>query len=61
MEFTEPPPFTVEAQGHTLTFYPAGRDRLMRLEGLAAASESLLDDFEQLAEQYEHSMQMLMG
>jgi AmiR/NasT family two-component response regulator len=40
---------------------PAGRDRLLRLEGLAAASESLLDDFEQLAAQYEHSMQMLMG
>ena len=40
---------------------PAGRDRLLRLEGLAAASESLLDDFEQLAAQYERSMQMLMG
>ena len=40
---------------------PAGRDRLLRLESLAAASESLLDDFEQLAAQYERSMQMLMG
>ena len=40
---------------------PAGRDRLLRLEGLAAASESLLDDFEQLSAQYERSMQMLMG
>jgi hypothetical protein len=40
---------------------PAGRDRLLRLEGLATASESLLDDFEQLAAQYERSMQMLMG
>jgi len=40
---------------------PAGRDRLFRLEGLAAASESLLDDFETLSGQYERSMQMLMG
>lgn len=40
---------------------PAGRDRLLRLEGLAAASESLLDDFETLSAQYERSMQMLMG
>ncbi|MDP2743400.1 MAG: type IV pili methyl-accepting chemotaxis transducer N-terminal domain-containing protein [Hydrogenophaga sp.] len=40
---------------------PAGRDRLLRLESLAAASESLLDDFEALAGQYERSMQMLMG
>jgi hypothetical protein len=40
---------------------PAGRDRLLRLESLAAASESLLDDFEQLSAQYERSMQMLMG
>jgi hypothetical protein len=40
---------------------PAGRDRLLRLEGLATASESLLDLFEQLSAQYERSMQMLMG
>ena len=40
---------------------PAGRDRLLRLEGLAAASESLLDNFETLSAQYERSMQMLMG
>ena len=40
---------------------PAGRDRLLRLEGLATASESLLDLFEQLSAKYEHSMQMLMG
>ena len=40
---------------------PAGRDRLLRLEGLAAASESLLDNFEALSAQYERSMQMLMG
>ncbi|KRB99955.1 response regulator receiver protein [Hydrogenophaga sp. Root209] len=40
---------------------PAGRDRLLRLEGLAAASESLLEAFEQLSAEYERSMQMLMG
>jgi hypothetical protein len=40
---------------------PAGRDRLLRLEGLATASESLLDNFETLSAQYERSMQMLMG
>jgi len=40
---------------------PAGRDRLLRLEGLATASENLLDLFEQLSAQYERSMQMLMG
>ncbi len=39
----------------------AGRDRLARLELLASASESLLEEFEQLSAQYEHSMQMLMG
>ncbi|MFN6934506.1 MAG: phospholipase D-like domain-containing protein [Tsuneonella sp.] len=31
MTFEEPPPFTVEAQGQTLTFYPAGKDRLVAL------------------------------
>ena len=40
---------------------PAGRDRLLRLEALATASESLLEGFEQLSAQYERSMQMLMG
>ena len=40
---------------------PAGRDRLLRLEGLAAASENLLEGFEQLSAHYERSMQMLMG
>ncbi len=40
---------------------PGGRDRMLRLESLAAASERLLDDFEQLSVQYEHSMQVLMG
>jgi two-component system, response regulator PdtaR len=32
-----------------------------RLEGLATASEDLLDVFEQLSVQYERSMQMLVG
>ncbi|QHE85426.1 type IV pili methyl-accepting chemotaxis transducer N-terminal domain-containing protein [Hydrogenophaga sp. BPS33] len=40
---------------------PAGRDRLLRLEGLASASENLLEGFEQLSAHYERSMQMLMG
>lgn len=40
---------------------PAGRDRRMRLETVANASESLLDRFEQLSTHYERSMQMLMG
>jgi len=39
----------------------AGRDRLLRLEGLASASENLLEAFEQLSAHYERSMQMLMG
>jgi two-component system, response regulator PdtaR len=37
-----------------------GKD-MKRLEGLAAASEDLLDVFEQLSVQYERSMQMLVG
>ncbi|MXO75098.1 hypothetical protein GRI40_07705 [Altererythrobacter aerius] len=28
MQYVDPPPFTAEAQGHRLTFYPAGKDRL---------------------------------
>ena len=35
--------------------------RLLRLEGRATASESLLENFEALSAQYERSMQMLMG
>ena len=41
--------------------HPSGRDRLLRMESLAGASETLLDDFERLAAQYERSMQMLVG
>jgi cardiolipin synthase len=40
MEFTEPPPFTVEAQGQMLTFYPGGRDRLAALLDLIAAANT---------------------
>jgi hypothetical protein len=47
--------------GATHIHRPAGRDRLLRLEDLAAASESLLEGFERLSGQYERSMQMLMG
>ena len=39
----------------------SGPARLARLESLAQASEALLDVFEQLSAQYEHSMQMLVG
>lgn len=47
--------------GATQLQRPAGRDRLLRLEGLASASENLLEGFEQLSAHYERSMQMLMG
>ncbi|MGN3974300.1 phospholipase D-like domain-containing protein [Tsuneonella sp. SYSU-LHT278] len=40
MEFTEPPPFTVEAQGQKLTFYPGGRDRREALLALIASARS---------------------
>jgi cardiolipin synthase A/B len=40
MEFTEPPPFTVEAQGQMLTFYPAGGDRLAALLDLIAGARA---------------------
>lgn len=39
----------------------AGGKNPKRLEGLASASEDLLDVFEQLSVQYERSMQMLVG
>jgi cardiolipin synthase len=34
VQFRDPPPFAVQAQGHSLTFYPAGQDRLKALLGL---------------------------
>jgi cardiolipin synthase A/B len=41
-EFCDPPPFSVEAQGLSLDFYPAGDDRLRALLGLIDnARESL--------------------
>ncbi len=40
MEFTEAPPFTVEAQGQKLKFYPAGKDRLAALLDLIASARS---------------------
>ena len=42
VEFRDPRPFALEAQGQTLTFYPAGPDRLERLlELIDGARESL--------------------
>jgi cardiolipin synthase A/B len=42
----DPPPFAVEAQGHTLTFYPGGPDRLGALLALIeGARESLKISF----------------
>ena len=42
MDYTDPPPFTVSAQGQALTFYPGGRDRLHALlELIASARESI--------------------
>src|SRR6478609_5667652 len=39
MEYTDPPPFEIEAQGHTFVFYPAGKDRLAALLALIEAAE----------------------
>jgi cardiolipin synthase len=38
MEYVDPPPFTIEAQGQRLTFYPAGKDRLRALLALIAGA-----------------------
>jgi cardiolipin synthase len=41
-EYRDPAPFRVDAQGHGLTFYPAGQDRLKALlELIAGATHSL--------------------
>ncbi|GGD37225.1 phospholipase D-like domain-containing protein [Croceicoccus pelagius] len=41
-DYRDPPPFTVEAQGQTLTFYPSGQDRLDALvELIDSATNSL--------------------
>lgn len=51
MEYADPPPFTVAAQGHTLTFHPAGSDRLAALLALIdGARESLRMSFYIFAE-----------
>ena len=39
MEYTDPPPFEIEAQDHKFVFYPAGKDRLAALLSLIEAAE----------------------
>jgi cardiolipin synthase A/B len=39
-EYRDPPPFAVAAQGHDLTFYPGGADRLARLLALIDSAQS---------------------
>ena len=42
MDYTDPPPFTVEAQGQRLVFYPKGADRLRALLDLVeGATQSI--------------------
>jgi len=41
-DYTDPPPFSVEAQGHSLAFYPGGRERFDALLGLIAGAERSL-------------------
>lgn len=41
--FQEPPSFTVEAQGHTITFHPAGEDRMAALLALIRGARRTLD------------------
>ena len=38
----DPPPFSVEAQGLTLNFYPGGRERFDALLGLIASADTCL-------------------
>ena len=40
MDYANPPPFEAEAQGHKLTFYPAGKDRMAALLGLIENARS---------------------
>jgi cardiolipin synthase len=42
MDYTDPPPFAVEAQGQKLVFYPAGKDRLTALLALIEGAERSL-------------------
>lgn len=39
MEYADPPPFAIEAQGQALVFYPGGKDRLRALLDLIASAE----------------------
>jgi cardiolipin synthase len=41
-DYCDPPPFTAEAQGLSLTFYPGGRDRFEALLGLIGSAETCL-------------------
>lgn len=43
VNYCDPPPFAVEAQGQALTFYPAGADRRETLLALAASARKSLD------------------
>jgi len=38
--YRDPPPFAVQAQGHELTFYPGGKDRLDRLVALLDSAQA---------------------
>jgi len=40
--YSDPPPFHVEAQGQSLRFYPAGRDRLQALLALIDSAQATL-------------------
>ena len=42
-EYRDPPPFAVEAQGQSLTFYPAGKDRLNAMLELVRGAKKTLD------------------
>ena len=41
--YRDPPPFTAEAQGQSLTFYPAGKDRREALMELVRSARETLD------------------
>jgi cardiolipin synthase len=41
-DYCDPPPFSVEAQGLSLTFYPGGRERFDALLGMIAGADTCL-------------------
>ncbi|MFA6219663.1 MAG: phosphatidylserine/phosphatidylglycerophosphate/cardiolipin synthase family protein [Erythrobacter sp.] len=43
IDYCDPPPFAVEAQGQSLTFYPSGADRRAALLEIVAAARATLD------------------